>query len=238
MKKQFSAAERVQRNQLPAIAPLIDNWEISAWVDQSRELGGAFYDWFCLPDGFLALTLGDAQGQGLEGALAACAVKTAVRAHGTHHRQADKTLQKANLTLWTSSAGDQFAELFYGIVKTSTGQICYASAGNPSVILFRGDQWKSLSKTTVMLGESPETDYRQFTCQLQPGDTLLVCNQGMRNCADQQGLLMDESNLAELLSVNLNLSADQLAAMARECLQLHAANPLQHDATLLVLKRT
>jgi sigma-B regulation protein RsbU (phosphoserine phosphatase) len=74
MKKQWTTAERLQRNQLPAISPMLDDWDISAWAAQGQELGGTFYDWFCLSDGLLGVTLGDAMDRGLEAAMTACAV--------------------------------------------------------------------------------------------------------------------------------------------------------------------
>jgi phosphoserine phosphatase RsbU/P len=238
MKKQWSAAERLQRNQLPTISPMLDNWDISAWAAQAQELGGAFYDWFCLSDGLLAVTLGDAMDRGLEAAMSASAIKAAVRAHGQYHRQAERTLQQLNLTLWTGSAGDQYADMFYGLIETSTGRVCYATAGKPSVILLRQDDWKSLSQISPPLGESPETEYEPFGQELKPGEVLVIFNEGFRIAADRQGCALEESDLANLLAANINLSADQLTSMAREFLRLHAAKPDEDDVSIVVIKHS
>jgi phosphoserine phosphatase RsbU/P len=238
MKKQWTAAERLQRNQLPTISPMLDNWDISAWAAQGQELGGAFYDWFCLSDGLLAVTLGDAMDRGLEAAMSACAVKAAVRAHGQYHRQAEQTLQQVNLTLWTGSAGDQFADMFYGLIDIASGRVCYSMAGKPSVLLLSKGDWKSLSHISPPLGESPETDYEQFGHKLKPGEALVVFNEGFRKAADKHGSPLEESGLGELLSANIHLSADQLSSMARECLRLHAAQPDLDDVAILIIKRT
>jgi phosphoserine phosphatase RsbU/P len=237
MKKQWTTAERLQRNQLPTISPMLDGWDISAWAAQGQELGGAFYDWFCLSDGFLGITLGDAMDRGLEAAMTACGVKAAIRAHGQYHRQAEKTLQQVNLTLWTGSAGDQYADMFYGLIETATGRVSYAMAGKPSVVLLRQDEWKSLSHISPPLGESPETDYEPFGYKLKPGEALVIFNEGFRAAADREGRMLEESGLGELLSANIHLSADQMTSMARECLRLHAANPDQDDVAILVIKR-
>jgi len=237
MKKQWTAAERLQRNQLPAISPMLDDWDISAWAAQGQELGGAFYDWFCLPGGLMALTLGDAMDRGLEAAMTASAVKAAARSHGQYHRQAEKVLQQVNLTLWTGSAGDQYSDMFYGLIETGTGRVCYGMAGKPSVVLLKQDEWKSLGHISPPLGESPETDYESFGYELKPGEALLIFNEGFRSAADKQGRALEESGLAELLSANMHLSADQMTSMARECLRLHAASPDQDDVAIVVVKR-
>jgi sigma-B regulation protein RsbU (phosphoserine phosphatase) len=238
MKKQWNAAERMMRNQLPSISPMLDDWDISAWASQARELGGAFYDWFCLSDGLMGIVMGDAMDRGLEAALSASALKAAVRAHGQYHRHAELTLQKVNLTLWTGSAGDQFADMFYGLIETATGRISYAAAGKPSLVLLEQDQWKSLTRASAPLGESPETAYEQFACQLKPGQALAIFNEGFRRAADKQARFLEESGLADLLAANIHLSADQLTSLARECLRLHAATPDQDDVVILIIKRT
>lgn len=238
MKKQWTSAERLLRNQLPTISPLLDNWDISAWAAQGQELGGVFYDWFCLPDGLLAVTLGDAMDRGLEAAMSACTVKTAVRAHGQYHHQPDQTLQQVNLTLWTGSAGDQFADMFFGLIETATGRVNYSTAGRPSVLLLRQDEWKSLSHTSPPLGESPEAEFEPFAYMLKPGEAIVIFNEGFRKAADKKGCALEESGLAQILSANMQLSADHLTSMARECLRLHAALPDQDDVAIVVIKRT
>ena len=79
LQKQVAAAERLQRNALPTISPLLDGWDVAGWTAQADGVGGAFHDWFCLPRGLLAVAVGKAAEQGVAGALTANAVKTAVR---------------------------------------------------------------------------------------------------------------------------------------------------------------
>jgi serine phosphatase RsbU (regulator of sigma subunit) len=238
LKRQLSAAEQLQQNQLPTIAPLLDNWELAGWTVQSQPVGGDFYDWFCLPQGLLAVAVGDAMERGLKAAMAASALKAALRSHGQYHRQAEQALKQINLTLWTGSAGDQYATLFYGLIETSTGRVCYSPAGDPGVVLLKKDGWKSLSHPTPLLGASPEADYESFACELRPGEALVIFTDGFRDATDREGRPLGEAGVAEPLAARLNLSADQLADLARQTLHTHAANPDRDDRTVLVIKRT
>ena len=135
IKKQIAAAERMQRNQLPTVAPLLDQWDLAGWTEQAESLGGDFHDWFCLPDGLLAVAVGHAMDGGIQAAIAASGLKSALRAHGQYYREAQQTLKRLNLTLWTGSAGDQHATLFYGLIETATGRISTASAGRPAALV-------------------------------------------------------------------------------------------------------
>jgi serine phosphatase RsbU (regulator of sigma subunit) len=232
LQKQIGAAERLQRNELPTIPPLLDDWDVAGWTAQAQGVGGAFHDWFSLPNGLLAVAVGRAAEQGVAGAMTANAVKTAIRSHARYHRQSERILQQVNLTLWTGSAGDQHAAAFCGLVETATGRVCCSSAGRPSVLRLQSNGWQSLTQSSPCLGEGPETDFDQFGHELQPGEMLLILANGAAGCS------VDEAELAEAMQGKLQLSAEELVVAAREFLDAHAASPEGQDRTILVVKRT
>jgi phosphoserine phosphatase RsbU/P len=237
LKKQLAAAERLQRSQLPSISPLLDNWDVAGWTAQAGPVGGDFHDWFCLPDGLVAVAVGHAMGRGIEAAMAAGALKAALRAHAPYHREAQQTLKRLNLTLWTGSAGDQRASLLLGLIETATGRVCCASAGQPGIVRLRQDAWESFSEVSPKLGESPEPDYEQFGCELGPGEVLVLFTDGVRDGTGREGRLQSEAGVAEALSGRLDLSADDLASLVRKQLDTRAPNGLRCDRTVLVVKR-
>jgi serine phosphatase RsbU (regulator of sigma subunit) len=238
LRKQWLAAERMQKNQLPSIAPLLDGWQIAGWASQGQGLGGAFYDWFCLPDGLMACALAESLDGGLEAALSATAIKAALRSHATYHRQAERALQQLNLTIWTNSAGDQYANVFYGLVETATGRVCCSMAGQPSIVHLLPERWVSLTRKSPLLGESPESEFEQAGYELAVGEALAIFSKGFREATDKNGERLSEGGLAKLLSDNMQLSANQLCAMARECLHAHAEQPDKDDVSVLIIKRT
>ncbi len=238
MKQQIGAAERLQRNQLPTISPLLDGGELAGWTDQAEVVGGDFYDWFCLPDGLLATAVGHAMDRGVEAALAATGLKSALRAHGPYHREADQALKRLNLTLWTGSAGDQYASMFYGMIETATGRVSYGSAGQLGAVLVGADGWESVSQPSPPLGESPETLYEPFGCELAPGQALIIFTEGVMDARDSGGKPLGEAALAESLVGQLDLPANQLLELARKVLHGHSSEIKRQDQTILVIKRT
>lgn len=238
LKRQLAAAERLQRNQLPTIAPVLDGWDVAGWTAQAETVGGDFYDWFCLGDGHLLLSVGDAMSRGIEAALAASALKAALRAHGQYQRQLRDLLTQANLTVWTGSAGDQYASLFVGLAETSTGRVHYASAGEISIVHLSQAGWRSLSYPSPHIGESPEADYPQKECLLEPGNALLAFTTGVRDARGAKGVPMGEAALAGPLAEHLDRPAEELVALARDRLEAHAKNPDAADRTVVVLRRT
>lgn len=239
LKRQVAAAERLQRGGLPSIAPVLDDLEIAGWTAQAESVGGDFFDWFCLPDGLVTVAVGDAMDSGIEGAMSASAVKTALRSHAQYQRDIDRLLDQVNLTLWTGSTGSQFAALFCGLIETATGMVHYGSAGQISVVLLEEDGgWKSLSQAGPALGEGPETSYEQFSHLLEPGQSLVIFSNGFTDARDEQGRPLGETGLAQAMTAQSQLSAQKLVDLARDRLEAHAVSPNRSDRTVLVIKRT
>lgn len=239
MKRELAEAERLQRSQLPKLSPLLDGWQLAGWAGQAQDqgVGGAFYDWFSQPRGTFAAVVGDSCSRGVEGALAAAALRAAVRAHGQYHRQSRQTLQHANLTLWTGSAGDQRASLFYSTIETATGHVCFSLAGQPSVLLVRREGWKPLGQEHAFLGESPEADFPRLDHCLQPGEALVIFSSGVREALDPDDIPLSEPGVAEIVMPRLSLKADEIVAAIR---QQMGGPSTRHggDRAILVIKRT
>ncbi|MDZ7616551.1 MAG: GAF domain-containing SpoIIE family protein phosphatase [Patescibacteria group bacterium] len=238
LKRQLAAVERIQRGQLPSVSPLLDGWDLAGWTWQAESVGGDFFDWFGLPGGLVAVAVGDALERGLEAAFAATALKAALRAHAPYHREAQETLEKLNLSLWTGSAGDQYASMFLGLIETATGRISCASAGRPWAIRLHATGWESIEEPGPRLGESPESVFEPFGCELAAGEVLLLMTDGMRATTDAAGRPLGPAGIAELLLPKLHLSADQLARVVRDAISPRPGHSETDDRTLLVIRRT
>ncbi len=238
LQKQVAAAERLQRNELPAITPLLDGWDVAGRTAQAESVGGAFHDWFCLPDGLLAVAVGRADEEGIAGAMTADAAKTALRSHARYHRQADRLLQQVNLTLWTGSAGDRHVTLFEGLIETATGRVCCASAGRPSVMLLGADGVLSVGRSCTKLGESAEADFEQFGYELRPGETLVIFAGGVNSDAGAGDRLAAEAAVANALEGKHGLSAAELVAVAQASLAARDPDYECHDRSILAVKHT
>ena len=237
LKRQLDAAERIQRNQLPTIAPLIDGWDLAAWTEQAHAVGGDFFDWFSLPRASVAFAVGDVAGTAIQAALVASALRAALRSHGQYHGNAGALVSQANLTIWTGSAGDQSASLFCGLVQAASGRVQYAIAGEPRAIVIRPDRWESVGGRFPALGRSPETVYRQTHCELASGEALIVFSEGFGTALKGGDAPEREIQLARMLQSVSHLRAKDLVTAARGCLKTDAASDKADDRTVLVLKR-
>ena len=237
-KKDLSAVQRLQRNQLPTIAPLLEGWDVAGWTDQAGTVGGDFFDWFALPDGLLAVAVADVTAKGMEAAFAANTIKAAARAHGQYHRSADAVLKAVNMTLWTGASGDQFAQMFFGLVETATGMVRYSCAGNPSVLRLSAGAHETFTETLPQLGESPESAYGEDTCLLTPGNSLIILSEGVRKAKGSGGSPLGETEIGEILARHQDAPASTMVQIAVEALGQSCSTDQRDDRTILVIKRT
>jgi serine phosphatase RsbU (regulator of sigma subunit) len=233
--RQFDVASRWQQDRLPSVAPLADGFEVAGWTAQAAGVGGDFHDWSVLPDGRLAVVVGDAQGTLLEAGLSAAALQTAIKAHAGYRHDAGQLLARASDTLWTGSAGEQHAAVFYGLIDPDSGMLEFAAAGPVAGILLSGERSREvLASQAPPLGAGPESQYQADHRVLQRGDVLILLSEGARHAADEAGLAIGESQIAELASKHQNESADELLTRIRVLLDRGDA---ASDMTVLVVKR-
>jgi sigma-B regulation protein RsbU (phosphoserine phosphatase) len=102
-------------------------------------------------------------------------------------------------------------------------------------VLLRADGWQPLGQSSTMLGESPEAKFERFVCQLQPGETLAIFTDSVRDALDAQGRVFGEAGVADALQGKLDRTAAELVAAVQSAFAAHAAK--SQDRSILVIKR-
>ncbi|HEX4130592.1 MAG TPA: SpoIIE family protein phosphatase [Pirellulales bacterium] len=235
--RQLEQAQRLQQEQLPAIAPLIDGWEVAGWTEQAAMVGGALHDWWIRGDGRLMLLAGDCLDGGIDSALCAAALRATLRAAGLEAGEPNALLEQASQALWTGSAGDQFASLFCAAITPSDGRCDFAAAGQLGAMLLGAQGFERLTAPSMALGTEPGTKYlpREFT--IVPGQTIVIVNDGVHDARDAAGRPWTMSSIAEALGNHLQADAETLVDLIRDRVEAHSNGSPAADRTILVVKR-
>lgn len=233
--QQFDRAARWLSDRLPSIPPLLDEYEVSGWTRPAKGIGGDFYDWSVLPDGRLAVTLGDSEGQLLEAGLGAASLHAAIKSHAGYRHTAGELLSRVNDTLFAASPGDQRAALAYALIEPESGKLELALAGNVGAIVLRGGERQIVTSENPLLGETPDAPFRSESLVLAPGEALLLFSSGIRSATDPAGKRIGPSKAASLAARHLHEPADQIVTRLQQLLD--RAEELAEDLTVLVLKR-
>ncbi|CAL9478335.1 ATP-binding SpoIIE family protein phosphatase [Streptomyces sp. enrichment culture] len=149
------------------------------------QVGGDWYDLIPLPSGRFALVIGDVQGHDVQAAGLMGQLRIALRAYASEGHPPDAVLARASRFLHGIGDGDldrlRFATCLYVEVDPSTGVLEFARAGHPDPVIRMADA-TVLSRPTaggLPLGIDPDADYPITRLILEPGETLLICTDGL-----------------------------------------------------------
>ncbi|MEU5545041.1 SpoIIE family protein phosphatase [Streptomyces sioyaensis] len=190
--EQQELALGLQRSMMPTVQPDIPGMTVAARyvpTGGGLEVGGDWYDMIPLPSGRLALVIGDVQGHDVRAAGLMGQLRIALRAYASEGHHPDAVLSRAsrflagiNTTELGGHGEDQrFATCLYIEVDPATGLLDIARAGHPDPAILLDDGTVLVRPTAggLPLGIVPDTDYPTTRLVLEPGETMMVCTDGL-----------------------------------------------------------
>lgn len=206
-----------QDEQRPRVPPLVDGWQVAGCGGQADTVGSQFHDWCILPDGRIALALGQVEGPPIEAGLTITTLQIALRSHAMYTHEARQMLDRLNESLWTHSTGNRFASLFYAVIDPDSGAMEYGSAGETHSLVYDAQTLDTLTDGNPTLGSDPDHRYGQATRVVELGQTLVIFSRSNLTPLDEELLEPDECRVAELLQKLENATAEeQVRAVAAE----------------------
>ncbi|HZO95227.1 MAG TPA: SpoIIE family protein phosphatase [Candidatus Baltobacteraceae bacterium] len=178
--RERTTADALQRAMLPAQLPQLAEIRFSASysaASESQRVGGDFYDAFELPDGRVALTIGDVTGHGLEAAVIMGEIRQGLRAASFESAEPAAILDRAN-RLFVASGRSVFVTAIFGILDPATGRFTYATAGHPSPLLAENGTVRRLPASGLPIGLRDDEGV-DFAVRLHAPATLVFFTDGL-----------------------------------------------------------
>ncbi|GAB2470232.1 SpoIIE family protein phosphatase [Streptomyces incanus] len=179
----------LQRSMLPRLGPQrIPGMSLAARyipTGGGLQVGGDWYDVIPLPNGRFALVIGDVQGHDVRAAGLMGQLRIALRAYASEGHRPDAVLSRASRFLYGINEVDpvdpRFATCLYVEVDPAGGVLDVARAGHSDPTVRMPDMTVLTRQTAggLPLGIAPDADYPTTGMVLEPGETLLVCTDGL-----------------------------------------------------------
>ncbi len=97
-------------------------------------------------------------------------------------------LKVVNYQAYASSSEDGYATLFYGVFDSPKRTLRYINAGHiPPVVLRRDGSVKWLKTSGAPVGMFPDSIYEKEVVELEVGDLLIACTDGVVEATDPNG---------------------------------------------------
>jgi serine phosphatase RsbU (regulator of sigma subunit)/predicted ester cyclase len=179
IEQELRVARDIQQASLPKEVPTLEGWEISAYYQPAKEVGGDFYDFHPLSDGRLGLAVGDATGKGVPAALVMASARSMLRAVAQASDSPGYVLRRLNDPLATDIPPNMFVTCFYAILDPESGSLTYANAGYDLPYLHRNGGVEELRARGMPLGFMPGMGYEEKQTILEAGEATLFYSDGL-----------------------------------------------------------
>ncbi len=162
--------------------PAIDGLDYHGESSAAAGLGGDLFDFIPLGDNRLAISLGDVSGHGVASALLMSGIQAYVRRlTGEKNTDVCGLITELNRISYDISPENFFTTLFYAQIDPLNHRLDYVSAGHEPALLVRDGarRVERLDSTGTVLGFSRRSSYGIKSLRVSPGDTLIVCSDGV-----------------------------------------------------------
>lgn len=200
LEQELRVARLIQQTLLPKAVPNLPGWEVSAYYQPARAVGGDFYDFLYFPDGRVGLVVGDVTDKGVPAALVMATTRTLLRGAAERLVAPGKVLQRVNELLHVDIPPKMFVTCLYAVLDPATGHLRYANAGHDVPYRRTADGVVELRATGMPLGLMPGMEYEEKEAILVPGESVLFYSDGLVEAHSPTGDMFGFPYLRELMA--------------------------------------
>ena len=241
IEQELKVARLIQQTLLPKALPDIPGYEVAAYYQPAREVGGDFYDFLTLEDGRLGLVIGDVTDKGVPAALVMATTRTMLRAAAQRLLSPGEVLQRVNDVLVQDIPPNMFVTCLYAILDPETGRLVYANAGHDLPYrrrAGRGGAAEELRARGMPLGLMPGMGYEEKEMVLGKGESVLFYSDGLVEAHDPRREMFGFPRLQGLVGAQRSGGSSLISFLLAELARFTGENWEQEDdITLVTLDR-
>jgi sigma-B regulation protein RsbU (phosphoserine phosphatase) len=257
LQSEVEIAGEVQNQLFPRAAPPMRTIELVGLCEAARMVSGDYYDYLALPDGNLALAIGDVAGKGISAALLMASIQSIMRtqlaaglarsagAGGGQTGSGPATLRfstsgivaQLNRQLYANTAPEKYATFFFGVYDEQSRVLSYTNAGHLQPLLLHGGASKLLDVTGTVVGAFPVIRYEEQTVEIAAGDVLVAYTDGITEPENAYGQEFGIERLTETALRWQNSEPKEIVAKIMEAVKHWSTAPELPDDMTLVIAR-
>ncbi len=196
-------ATQVQLGFLPKSRPKVPGYIFGDYYEAALRVGGDYFDYIPLPDGRLAMTIGDVAGKGMPAALLMARLYSSTRLQLLTSPSPAQAISRLNAEIASSGLGHRFITFLCMVLDPKTHQLSVVNAGHLTPILRSKDGTISTfgrEQASLPLGIVPDLVYEEMSVQITPGDTIVSFTDGATEAMNSQKKIYGRARLETLVS--------------------------------------
>ncbi|HEY3384706.1 MAG TPA: SpoIIE family protein phosphatase [Vicinamibacterales bacterium] len=238
IKRELELCRQIQTEMLPHQPLRFGLAEARGLSIPAREVGGDFFNYFVLPDGGIALLVGDVSGKGVGAALLMANVQATLRARLPLEQDLATLADGLDHDLQAATPSEVYLTLFVGIVDPVRRVLRYVNAGhNTQFVLRRDGGLERLASTGRPLGLLAGAGYEERAVTLGESDQLFLYTDGMVEAESETGEFLGPERLESLLLEGLSTDVEALLARVELAVrEFRGAAEPSDDATMMAFR--
>jgi phosphoserine phosphatase RsbU/P len=250
MERDLALAREIQAGFLPEAPPAWKGVEISVSHRASQMVGGDYYDFLPVMAGgkeALLVVVADVEGKGAASALVMANVQATLHALAEYAEPLlrlpttinQKILQGARPSQ-LSGRNTKYLTMFLAFVENDGRRLQYVNAGHVPPLVIRADGRREWLETGGMVvGLLPGAEYESGLVDLEVGDLLIACTDGITEAMNAAGDEYGRHRLAESVSKCREQRPEEILRRILEEVETHSRGGVhEDDRILLVMKVT
>lgn len=239
IEQELRIARLIQQTLLPKELPALPGWNVAAYYQPARAVGGDFYDFLAFEDGRIGMVIGDVTDKGVPAALVMATTRSMLRTAAQSEASPGQVLRQANNLLCPDIPPKMFVTCLYAILDPVSGRMLYANAGHDLPYQRHADgSVTELLARGMPLGLMPDMQYEENETTLEPGDSILLYSDGLVEAHNPTRDMFGFPHLMEVLGQHddespvIDFLLSQLTSFTGDDWEQ------EDDVTLVTLKRT
>ena len=236
LESEIAMARTIQHKLLPPPEAKLAGASVLAHFDPVAEIGGDYYDYLPMPDGRIALALGDVSGHGLPtGLLVAMAKSALVTLIEAGHRESE-LFARLNDVIHRATDPRHFMTLCLLAYDAATRRGRLTNAGQLAPYRISGGAVESLALPALPLGLFPDRIFPTRDYAFAAGDLLVFYSDGFIEATDAADEPFGYARFEAVLRSNGGSGAAALRDAILSALNAHTgARPQDDDRTLMIV---
>ena len=238
--REMQVANQVQRGFLPLEPPKIEGYQFFDYYRPAKFVGGDYFDYIPLPDGRIAIILGDVSGKGISASLLMAKLSSEMRYGLLLEKSLGASMERVNRIFAENHWGDRFITLVMVVLEPATGVVRIYNAGHlyPVVSKLDGSAERiGENYNSFPLGIVEDATFPEFVYQLQHGETIALMSDGFPDALSVEDDAFGDARVAEALRNPHGDDAKTVGKRLVDVMRRFAEGTRQTDDQCLVVFR-
>ena len=234
-------ATQLQLGFVPHEPPRVPGYEFFDFYETAQRVGGDFLDYVTLPEGRIAMSVGDVAGKGAPAALLMARCCADARAQLLAKNSLAEVMFHLNQNVMASGAGHRFVTMVLAVLDPQTHTLTMVNAGHIPPLMRCADgtvKQVGVEACELPLGIASAVKFRETTFRIAPGELLLLYSDGVTEAMNSAAEMYGASRISERLLAHRGTAPSLIEELVSSIDDFCGAVSPRDDMCLVAVQRT